>query len=123
LEAISEYNARVQEQEARQIEARTALAQRRQAEAGERTMGALRARLGKAGAVMTTGAPLMIQAEQASELEMENLMIGYKGATAAQRTRSQAKIDKLQAKIYGKRAKTAMIEEGMKAGTTLITGF
>lgn len=122
-QAVADYNAQLQEQQARQIEARTALAQKRQAKAATRKMGTLVARLGASGGVISEGAPLLIQATQASESEMENLMIGYEGAVKASQARSQGQIDRMQADIYGKSATGALVGGALGAGSTLLTGF
>lgn len=122
-QAIANYNAAVQEREATAIEARTGLEQRRQTEEAARGMGRLRAAFGIAGVVPTAGTPLQIQARQASEFEMENLMIGYRGVTEAARARSAAELERTQAKIYGYKAKTVRRAAYLKAGTTLLTGF
>ncbi len=122
-EALAEYNAKVQAREARAIEQRTAFAQTRQAKAGARTMATMRARMGKAGVVAGAGTPLLIQAKQASELELENLMIGFEGGIEAGRARSQAEIDRMQAGIYKRKARAERIGGYMGAGATLLTGF
>ncbi len=122
-QAIAEYNAKVQAREAKAIEARTAFAQRRQVEAGRRTMATMRARMGKAGVVAGAGTPLLIQAKQASELELENLVIGFEGGIEAGRAKSQADIDIMQAGIYKRKAKAKRIGGYMEAGATLLTGF
>lgn len=122
-QAMANYNAAVQEREAKAIEQRTGLEQRRQAEEAARGMSRLRAGLGAAGAVTAVGAPLMVQAKQASEFELENLMIGYRGQTEAARARSAAEAERMQAKIYGRKAKTVERAGYLRAGTTLLTGF
>ena len=122
-EAMMRYNVRLQEREAREIEARTAFEQKRQAEAGARVTSAMRAEMGAAGVIPSAETSLLVQAKQASELELENLMIGYRGQVGAQRARSQAELDKLQAKIYKRRGKTAERAGYMRAGTTLLRGF
>lgn len=122
-EAIAKYNAAVQEQEAKAIEARTKIAQRRQAEEAGRQMARIEAGIGASGAVGGVGSPLLIEAKQTSEAELESLMIGYEGMTAAARARSQAEMDRLQAKLYAKKAKNVMTGAYLGAGSTLLTGF
>ncbi len=122
-QAMANYNAAVQEREAQAIEQKTGLEQRRQAQEAARAMSRMQARIGVSGAVPTVGAPLRLQAKQASEFEMENLMIGYRGATEAARARSAAEITRIQAGVYGRRAKTAKQASYMRAGTTLLKGF
>ncbi len=143
-QAIADYNAKVAEQEARAIEQSTRYKQQRQVEAASRYGSSLLARLGAAGVVVSEGAPLMIQAQQAAEAELDNLMIGYEGQTAAARARSQARLDTMQglvhrqqADIYGRqagilgervraydpRARAAFRAGRIGAGATLLTGF
>lgn len=122
-EAVANYNAAVMEREAEAIEARTGIEQRRQTEEAARGMGRLRARIGVAGVVPTVGAPLQVLAKQASEFEMQNLMIGYRGVTEAARARSAAELERIQATIYGRRARPVRRAGYIGAGATLLTGF
>ena len=120
---MAEYNAKVQEREARAIEQKARFDQMRQLQAGERVKNSLLSKLGASGADISAGAPLSLQAEQASELELENLLIGYEGQLGSQRAMSQAAMDRMQAKIYKQKGKSAKQASYMKAGTTLLTGF
>lgn len=120
---IAQYNAQIQEREAKAIEQRTALAQRRQAEAAARQQSALEAGLGAAGAVTTAGAPLMLQAKQASESELEGLDIGYTGRERAVAARTQAKLDIMGGKLARQRGRAIARGRYIGAGTTLLSGF
>jgi hypothetical protein len=129
-QAIANYNAQVKENEARAIEQRTAYEQQKQAEEAERRMSTLQAGLGEAGAVTTAGTPLLIQAKQASEFELSNLMLGYEGRTEAAAAKSEAELQRYygkmggwQAGVYQQRAKYEKAAGRMRAGTTLLTGF
>lgn len=122
-QAIANYNAAVQEREATAIEQRTALEQRRQAEESARAMSRLRAGLGVAGVVPTAGTPLQIQAKQASEFEIENLMIGYRGMTEAERARSAAEMERLGGRLAIQRGRARERAGYIGAGATLLTGF
>lgn len=121
--AMEEYNARVAEQEAKQIEKRSEYEQQRQTKEAARTMGTLAAGLSASGAIPSEGTPLLLQAKQASELELENLMIGYEGKVGAGRAMSQATLDRMQAKLYRQKGRNLAIGSYMKAGSTLLTGF
>jgi len=123
MKAMAEYNARLQEQEARAAEAQAEWRQKRQAEEAARYRSTLRAGMGAAGVSTTEGSPLMVEAAQAAQDELENLMIGYEGQIGASRARSQAAIDRAQGTIYGQRARNARTAGFMGAGTTLLTGF
>jgi len=120
---IANYNAQIQEREAKAIEQRTALEQRKQAEAAARQQSALEAGLGAAGAVSTAGAPLMLQAKQASESELANLMIGYTGREEATAARTQAQLDRMGGKLAKQRLKAEAKGQYIGAGTTLLSGF
>lgn len=122
-QALAEYRAAVQEHEAQAIEQRTMVEQQRQAEEAERAMSVLQARIGVAGAVPTVGAPLQVQAKQASEFELENLMIGYHGRTAAERARSAAELERIGGQLARERGKAARQAAYIGAGATLLTGF
>lgn len=122
-QAMSQYNAALQEQQAKQIEAKTLFDQTRNAQEAERQKSSLTAGLGMSGAVTTEGSPLLIQAKQASESELDNVMIGYEGGINAQSARSQGTLDTMQAGIYGQRANNAMTSGYMNAGTSLLQGF
>lgn len=122
-QAMANYNAAVQEREAKAIEQRTAIEQQRQAEESARAMSAMRARIGIAGAVPTVGAPLMVQAKQASEFELENLMIGYRGMTEAARARSAAEMERMGGRLARERGRARKRAAYIGAGATLLTGF
>lgn len=120
---IANYNAAIQEREARAIRQKATFEQIRQAERAARVKSRLRTKLAVSGARMDVGAPLMLQEEQAVELELENLLIGYEAEVGAQRALSQAELDRLQGKIYRQKGKAAKKASYFKAGTTLLTGF
>lgn len=122
-QALANYNAAVQEREARAIEQRTSIEQRRQAEEAARAMSRLRAGLGVARVIPTAGTPLQIQAKQASEFEIENLLIGYRGITKAARARSAAEIERMGGRIAIQRGRARKRAAYIGAGKTLLTGF
>jgi len=122
-EALSEYNAAVSESQAKQVEAVTGIKQQRAAEEASRTASTIEAGLGAAGAVTTAGSPLMIQAKQASESELENLMIGYEGAAEAGKYRSAAAMERWQGKMARKAGKRQMWGKFIGAGGTVLSGF
>jgi len=121
--AVAEYNARVQEAEAKSAQISAEYQSRRQAEAAARQQSALLASLGMTGAVPSEGTPLLIQSTQAAQSEMENLMIGYEAGITSRRALSQAAIDRLQAASYRQQAGAARTGAWLGAGTTLLSGF
>lgn len=119
---IAEYNAQVAEQEAKAARLKTAFEQRRQAKAGERVRSALRARVGAAAG----GEQPLLEAAQAAELELENLLIGYEGEVAARRAESQAELDRLQGELARQKGKAAARRANIQFGlqtASLLTGF
>jgi len=119
---IANYNAVVMEREAQAQREKARFEQQRQAKRGTRVESALIAKLGAAGGIPSPVAGELL-AEQAAELELENLLIGYEAEIGAQRALSQAELDRLQGKIYRKRAKVAKPISYFRAGETLLTGF
>jgi len=120
---MANYNAQLSEREATMTEQKTAYQQKLQAEEADRRQSTMRAGLGASGAVTTTGAPLLIQAEQANQDEMQNLMIGFEGQQEATALRSEATLQRMQGKQARKAGKNAMIGGFIGAGSSLMTGF
>lgn len=120
---IANRNAALMEEEAKAIEAKTAFELKRQAEAEARIKSRLRARLAATGAVPDIGTPLLIQEEQAEELELEKILIGYEGQVEAAKARSQAELDRLTGRLAIRRGKAAKRAGYIGAGATLLTGF
>lgn len=121
--AVAEYNAKVAEQQAAAQRQATQYRQRKLAEEAKRYGSGMRAAMGASGAVSTTGTPLLIQATQAAEDELDQLMLGYEGEIQARRSESQAGAERLQAGIYKKQAKNARLAGMIGVGTSLLTGF
>ena len=120
---IALYNSKVEEQAAKTAELVGAYKSVKEAEAAERRKSSLEAGIGSSGAVTTEGSPLLIQAKQASESELSNLMIGYETQIEAQQHRNQAQLDLLQMKILRKSAKYKMIAGFLGAGGYAAQGY
>lgn len=119
---IADYKAAVMEQEAKAIEQRATFEQKRQAERATRIRSALTAKIGAAGGL---GSPVAtdLAAEQAAELELENLMIGFEAEVGARRALSQAEIDRLTGRVARRRERAAVTAGRIRVGETLLTGF
>ncbi len=126
---IEEFNAQVKEQEAKAALLRSGFDQERQAKEAERIKSRVQARIGAAGG---TGSPVAVDitAEQASELELENLLIGFEGEVAAQQARTSADLSRLQGELAFKSGKAAARRANIGfatqlagLGTTFLTGF
>ena len=122
-QAIAEYNAKVEENEAKYQEQIAAFKSRRQAKEAARIRSQMLASLGTTGAEIGVGAPLLALAAQDTESELDNLLIGYEGQIGASRARSRATGHRLTASAAGSRASSAMTAGYIKAGTGLLTGF
>lgn len=122
LQNIAEFNAQVQEREAEAVRQKAGFEQERQAKRGERVKSALTARLGAAGAISSPVA-FDLALEQAEEIELENLLIGFEGETAARRALSRAELDRLQGQLARQRGKSAARAANIQFGTSLLTGF
>jgi len=112
----AEFNARVARNEAVATRQKARFDQVRQAKEGSRIKGAMAARAAKSGARTDVGAPVLAAAEQAAELELDNLLIGFEGETKAKKHESQARLDKFGGKVARQASK-------IKAGTTVLKGF
>jgi hypothetical protein len=122
---MDQYNARVMEQQAKATELKTQFQQQRDAQASKRVMSSMEARAGASGAISTSGAPLLAQAQQASELSLQNQMIGYEGMIEAARARTQAygyRMSMQQHRIAGRYAVLGGSLEGFSSGMSAYSG-
>ena len=119
---MANYNAKVEEQKAEAIRKRAAFDQKRQAKQASEARSSLIARLGTSGGL---GSPVAgdLVAEQESELELENLLIGYQGEVGAKKAESQATLDRLQGSLASKKGKNLRTASYYGAGSSLLTGF
>ena len=115
---IAEFNAKVAEQEAKAARLRSGFAQQRQAKEAERIKSRIQAGIGEAGGA---GSPVAIdiELEQAKELELENLLIGFEGEVEAGRAESRAVLDRLQGKLAKQRGKSAARAANIRFGVQL----
>ena len=134
---LAEYNAQIMERNAQIAEQRKRMAERagtvksrQQAKAASRQQSKLLANLGASGAVIQTGAPLDVLAEQASESEIENMMIGYDTQVAMMQAQSEADSmrHEAQAELFRgdmarTRGKNRATASYIGAGGTLLSGF
>lgn len=117
---IAEFNARIAEEEATAAKQRSAFASKRQAKKGEQIKSALAAKLAGAGGL---GSPVAadLAAEQAAELELEDLLIGFEGEVAAKRSLAQAEVDRLGGRLARQRGKSAARAANVQFGVQLAT--
>ncbi len=123
---ISEFNAKVAENQAEAQRNKAAFAQKRQAKKGVAIQSALEARLGKSGGTGSAVAGDLVGA-QAEELELENLLLGFEGEVFAGQAESQAELDRLQGKLAKQRGKAgarkANVDFGVQLGGAFLTGL
>lgn len=117
---IAEFNAQIEEQNAIAVKNKALFEQQRQAKKGTAIKSSQIARLAKGGGL---GSPVTgdLVAEQASELELENLLIGFEGEVAAQQRLSQAELDRLSGRLSKQRGKSAARAANVGFGIQLAT--
>ena len=117
---ISYYNAEVAEQQGKAALLQSGFDQMQQAKEAERIKGSVEANIGAAGAA---GSPVAIEIkkEQASELELENLLIGYRGMVENERAKNQATLDRLQGDLAKQAGKNAARRANIGFGLQLAT--
>ena len=93
------YNARLLQQRAAQVEAVSEVEQTEMRKQKRRTAGAQRAAYGKSGAMITSGTPLLVMAEQASEMERDILEQKRNRLIEAQGLRHQAAMTHYQGRM------------------------
>jgi len=118
---LSNYNAQVQENEAKAVEQKTIMESQDQAAEATRKLSTMKNNV--QGIVSTEGSPLLAMATQAVEFAKQNQRIGYEGVVQSQRHRTQATLDRTQANIYKQKAKNIKTASYIKAGTSLLSGF
>ncbi len=119
---IAAFNAQVKKREAEARRLRGKFAQKRQAKRGARVKAELTADVAAAGGL---GSPVAadLAVEQAEELELENLLLGFEGEVLAKRAESQAELDRLSGRLAKQRGKATARAARIGVGTTLLTGF
>ena len=119
---LAVFNAQVAENEAKAKRQATRFKSKRQAEAGARIKSSLKAKIAAGGGA---GSPVAedLVAEQASELELENLLIGFEGEVAATQAENQGFLDRKKGKIAKRRGDNEARAANVKFATTLLTGF
>ena len=120
--AAAEYNAQVAEQQAaREVEvAQTQAFDFRRS--GEETRAATRARLAASGVAVDQDTGLLIQQEQAGEIERGVQRILQGGDIAAIRQQQEAELNRLAGRSARSAARSTLISGGLGAGGTLLTG-
>jgi len=111
-----DYNAQVATANAETAKTKAYLDENQQRDRLKRLMGTQRTLYAKAGVDLTSGSPLMVLADTASEGEKTALNIRYGGEVSAAEQFNQAQIDR----FYGSQASSAGT---LKAVSTVLTGL
>jgi hypothetical protein len=115
---IAEFNAQVAEQAGIAAEKKAKFASGRQAKKAAAIKSEQIAAIAKGGGLGSAVAG-DLAAEQASELELENLLIGFEGEVEAQRAANQAELDRLGGRLSKQRGKAAARGANVQFGTQL----
>ena len=121
---IAEFNAKIAEREATAIRDKATFEQQQQSKRAQRVKSQLTAKVAAAGGA---GSPVAadLASEQAAELELENLLIGFEGEIGAGRALSQAEIDRLAGRLSKQRGRQEANRRNIQFATSLafLTGF
>ena len=120
---LNERNALILEQDADARDRKTRFDQLRQVVSGAKVQGRLLAGLGASGARLDVGAPIRLLSDQAEELELDMLLIGYEGAIEARQLRNQAVIQRFQGSLAKARGKSTKETSFLQAGAGLLSDF
>jgi len=115
---IANFNAEVAEQEGKAAQARAGFDQIQQEKEAQRIKSRLRAGIGGAGGGGSK-VETDILASQAEESELENLLIGFEGEVASQRSKSKATGLRLEGRLARQRAKSAARRANVQFGVQL----
>lgn len=120
---ISEYNARVMEQEAEAATDKALFEMGQTGREGQRRVSSLIAATGASGVQLGVGAPQRLIEEQRAEIELQKLIQGYEGETMASRARSEAAQYRMQGEYAKMRGESARTASYFGFGSSLLEGF
>ena len=123
LKKLGERNAIILEQDADARDRKTRFDQLRQVVSGAKVQGRLLAGLGASGARLDVGAPIRLLSDQAEELELDMLLIGFEGATEARELRNQAVIQRFKGSLAKTRGQNAQKAGYVQAVAGLLSDF
>ena len=123
LNKLGERNAIILEQDADARDKKTRFDQLRQVVSGAKVQGRLLAGLGASGARLDVGAPIRLLSDQAEELELDMLLIGFEGATEARELRNQAVIQRFKGSLAKTRGQNAQKAGYVQAVAGLLSDF
>jgi len=117
-ENIANFNAEVAEQQAKSEKIRSGFDSIQQEKEAQRIKATQTTAIGAAGGA---GSPVTVDliSEQARELELENLLIGFEGEVKSQRLKQQATLDRLQGELKRSASKSAARAANVQFGVQL----
>ena len=119
---IANFKAELKKREAEAERAKARFAQKRQAKRGARVKASLTADIAAAGGL---GSPVAadLAVEQAVELELENLLIGFESEARAKAREEESKLLAIGGKFEKQKGKNLATARNVEFGTKLLTGF
>ncbi len=121
--AISEYNARVAEQEGKAQELKSVSEAQKFARQGEALLAEQQVRYSKGGVLTGVGTPVTVGVGTAKQLEIDRQMILREGTEAVKFAESRAAGMRLQAKSYRQQGKYAGRGAILSATGTVLSGL
>jgi hypothetical protein len=116
IKRLNNYNAAVEEQNARTAQRDAAIKANQVRQQNARVLASQRAAFAANGIVGDTGSPLLVQAQQAGNLEMGALEVERQGSLTAAQNRQQAVLDRLSGSSAARAA-------NRNASSTLLSSF
>jgi len=124
--AVGEYNAKISEADAAQLDMEARETLRRRREANTSFLSSQRSKYVASGVVADTGTPLEVQAETAGILELDALDQARQARVQAQRLRTGAVVERItgqaQARAYNTAAGVSLLQgaaSAMRGGASL----
>jgi len=112
---LANYNASLAERAAARAKKKAALEAQLQRRRNQQVLGRHRAVAAASGVESTTGTPLLVQLDTATESELDALAIKYGGDVEAAKLRSEASMERFRGKIAYKQGQ-------LNAGVSLLQG-
>jgi len=122
-EAEARYRAKVAEADAKAMQQRTTFEQQRQIVEAAGEMGAMRVAQATSGAQTDVGTPVLVRAQQWSEFELENFLIGLEGRTAKSKFLQEKAFENIQAGIYHRTGRNVKKAGKLNMFAGILQGF
>ena len=120
---IGKFNAAVSMEDAREARESYQFEQERAVKEGKRVAGTMRALMGASGARMDIGAPVRAEAELASELTIDQMLIAIEGEKTAKRYENQARVAKMGGTLAAREYNAAATSSLLAGAGTLMQQY